>query len=66
MVDLAYLQGYKREDSKALYFRKEIISGFQWLTALFLFKTIFVIILKSWLLAKHGVDGYYSMIIALK
>ena len=65
-VDFAYLQGYKREASKALFFRKELINVFQWMTALFLFRYIFFIILKSWMLVKYGVDGYFNMIIVVK
>ena len=65
-VDFAYLQGYKREDSKALFFRKELIAPFQWMTALFLFRNIFFIMLKSWMLVTYGLDGYNNMLIVVK
>lgn len=65
-VDFAYLQGYKRENSIALFFRKELINAFQWMTAMFLLRNVFFIVLKSWMLLKYGVDGYFNMIIVFK
>lgn len=66
MVDMAYLQGYPRESSRVIYFKKEILRWFQVLTLIFVLRGITLALLKSWLLNKYGVDAYGSMLIYLR
>lgn len=66
MVDWAYIQGYARKDSTALYYRKELFSGFQWLTILFVLRSIFQTSYKAWLLQTYGADAYGQMLLYLK
>jgi hypothetical protein len=66
MVDYAYLMGYPRKNSIALYTRKELFSGFNWLTLLFVVRGIFQSSLKAWLLHSYGADAYGQMLIYLK
>ena len=65
-VDHAYLMGYARKDSIALYNRKELFFGFQLVTLLFVIRSIFQSSFKAWLLTKYGVDAYGQMLIYLK
>lgn len=64
-VDWAYLQGYRREDSKKLYYTKGIFLWFQLLTLLFAVRGIFQNGLKAWLINTNGADGYGKMLIYL-
>ncbi len=65
-VDYAYLMGYARKDSIALYNRKELFSSFQWLTLLFVIRILFQNTFKAWLLSTYGADAYGQMLIYLK
>lgn len=65
-MDVAYLQGYPRENNRVLFFRKELFRWFQLLTLIFVVRGITLALLKSWLLNKHGVDAYGSMLIYLR
>lgn len=65
MVDWAYIQGHAREDSVRLYYRKELLTGFQWLTILFIVRSILQTSFKAWLLQAYGADGYGKMLIYL-
>lgn len=62
-VDWAYLQGYARKSSKALFMTKGIFLGFQLLTLLFVVRSAFQNALKMWLLIKHDAASYGQMII---
>lgn len=66
MMDMAFLQGYPRESSRMIYFKKELLRWFQLLTLIFVLRGITLALLKSWLLNKHGVDAYGSMLIYLR
>lgn len=63
MVDVAFVQGYPRENSKALYYEKGLFIWFQLVTALFVLRGLVQSGLKAWLLTKYGADGYGQMII---
>ncbi len=63
MADWAYLQGYARKDSIALYRRKELYAGFLWLTALFALRIFFQAGIKAWLLHTYGPESYGQVII---
>jgi len=65
-LDIAYLQGYPREKNRVLFYNKELFQWFQLLTLVFVMRGITLALLKSWLLNKHGVDGYSSMLIYLR
>lgn len=65
-VDLAYLQGYERENSKKLFFRRELLIWFQLLTLLFVVRGVTLAGLKSWLIYKYGVDAYSSMLLYMR
>ncbi|OZU87701.1 hypothetical protein CIL03_15145 [Virgibacillus indicus] len=62
-VDWAYLQGYRRKDSKRLYYSKGIFMWYQLLTLLFVVRGIFQNGLKAWLINIYGADGYGKMLI---
>lgn len=64
-MDLAYLQGYERNSSKALFRTKGIFRGFQLLTLLFVVRSTFQNALKMWLLIQYGAESYGQMIIYL-
>ncbi|WP_405097144.1 VC0807 family protein [Oceanobacillus sp. FSL H7-0719] len=64
-VDWAYLQGYERKSSKALFRTKGIFKGFQLLTLLFVVRSAFQSTLKMWLLIQYGAESYGQMIIYL-
>jgi len=64
-VDFAYLQGHKREHSKALFNVKSLFKWFQLLTIVFVLRGVFQSLFKAWLLQTHGVDGYSQMLIWL-
>lgn len=65
-ADFAYLQGYPRENSLALYRRNELFRGFQMITLLFAFRSLFQNSLKAWLLHMYGADAYGQMLIYMK
>lgn len=62
-VDVSYLQGYPRENSKALFKSKGLFMWFQLLTLLFVFRGLFQNGLKAWLINTYGVSGYDQVII---
>lgn len=62
-VEWAYLQGYERKSSKALFMSKGIFMCFQLLTLLFFVRSTFQNALKMWLLIKYGAESYGQMII---
>jgi hypothetical protein len=62
-VDMAYLQGYPRKGSKALFNRKGLFIWFQLMSLLFVFRGIFQNSLKAWLIGMYGADGYDQVII---
>ena len=62
-VEFTYLQGYAREDSKALFYKKGIFYWFQVIQIVFIIRGIFLAALTVFLLEKHGIDRYGSMII---
>lgn len=64
-VDMAYLQGYRREDSKELFNSKGLFLWFQIINILFVFRSIFTSSLKASLVQKYGADGYDKVIIYL-
>lgn len=61
-----YLQGYPRENSKALFSTKGIFIWNQLLTILLSVRSIFQSSLKAWLLNAYGVDGYGQMLIYMQ
>ncbi|WP_210237258.1 VC0807 family protein [Alteribacter natronophilus] len=65
-VDVAYMQGQERSESKRLYFTKGIFRWFQVLTALFVLRGVVVNSLKAWLIVTYGVDGYGLMLIYMQ
>lgn len=62
-VDFMYLQGDARQDSKALFYQKGIFKYFQMIQILFVVRGVCMAALTAFLLNKHGIDGYTSMII---
>ena len=62
-VDVAYLQGYPREDSRKLYKSKGLFLWFQLINLLFIFRALFLNLLKASLLQSYGADGYDKVII---
>ncbi|MFD2762484.1 VC0807 family protein [Lentibacillus juripiscarius] len=62
-VDVAYLQGYPREDSRKLYKSKGLFIWFQLINLLFVFRGLFLNSLKAFLIKSYGVDGYDKVII---
>ncbi|GGB50775.1 hypothetical protein F3157_17130 [Virgibacillus dakarensis] len=62
-VDWAYLQGYRRKDSLALYNTKGIFVWYQLLTLVFVFRCVFQNSLKAWLIQAYGVDAYGQLLI---
>ncbi|MBM7581049.1 VC0807 family protein [Jeotgalibacillus terrae] len=64
-IDFAFLQGYPRENSKALYSTQGIFMWFQLLTSLFFFRGVFQNTFKAWLISNYGVNGYDQMLIYL-
>ncbi|WP_188455148.1 VC0807 family protein [Virgibacillus oceani] len=65
-VDWAYLQGYPRKGSQALYSSKGLFIWFQVLTLLFVIRGLFQNLLKAWLIQSYGVDGYSSVLIYMQ
>jgi len=64
-ADFAVLQGHERASSIALFSSKGLLNWFQLLTALFVFRGLCQNLLKAWLIAAYGVDGYGKIIIYL-
>lgn len=62
-VDVAYLQGYPRKDSKKLYKIKGLFFWFQLVNLLFVFRSLFLNSLKAFLVQTYGTDGYDRVII---
>ncbi|WP_449355523.1 VC0807 family protein [Virgibacillus natechei] len=62
-VDVAYLQGYPREDSRRLYKSKGLFLWFQLINLLFVFRALFLNSLKAYLVQSYGADGYGKVII---
>ena len=62
-VDIAYLQGYDRRASKKLFYRKEILKWFQWITVLFVVRGLTLAAMKAWMLNRYGVEAYTSLLI---
>lgn len=62
-VDVAYMQGYSREDSRELYRTRNLFLWFQWLNLLFVFRAFFINSLKAYLVQTYGADGYDKVII---
>lgn len=65
-VDFAYLQGYPRKNSKALFSSKGIFKWYQMMTGLFFVRSIFQNSLKAWLIYSYGVEGYGQMLIYMQ
>jgi hypothetical protein len=65
-VDFAYLQGYPRKNSKALFSSKGIFIWYQMITGLFFVRSIFQNSLKAWLIYSYGVEGYGQMLIYMQ
>ncbi|WP_075618653.1 VC0807 family protein [Paenisporosarcina indica] len=65
-VDVMYLQGFPRENSKTLYFIKRNLSWFQLITAIFVLRGIVLNTLMAWLISKHGVDAFMHLIFLRK
>ena len=65
-VDFAYLQGFDRKDSKALFFQKGIFKWFQIIQVVFIIRGLFMAGLTAFLLNKYGIDGYGEMLIYKK
>lgn len=66
MVDWAYIQGFARKNSISLYYRRELFTGFQVLTGLFIIRSIIQTSFKAWLLQKYGPESYGQMLIYLR
>ena len=62
-VDFMYLQGEARQDSRALFYKKGIFKYFQIIQILFVVRGICLSALTAFLLNRHGVDSYTSMLI---
>ncbi len=62
-VDVAYLQGYSREDSTKLYKLKGLFLWFQLVNLLFVFRSLSLNSLKAFLLQTYGTGGYDKVII---
>lgn len=62
-VDFAYLQGYARKDSKALFFQKGIFRWFQLIQIVFIIRGLFMAGITTFLLRKYGIDSYGDMLI---
>jgi len=65
-VDFAYLQGYPRKNSKALFSSKGIFKWYQMMTGLFFVRSVFQNSLKAWLIYSYGVEGYGQMLIYMQ
>ncbi|TMN22005.1 VC0807 family protein [Lentibacillus cibarius] len=62
-VDVAYLQGYSRKDSRKLYKSKGLFLWFQLVNLLFVFRGLFLNSLKASLIKSYGANGYDKVII---
>lgn|SRR5699024_66036 len=62
-VDVAYLQGYPREDSRRLFKSTGLFLWFQLINLLFVFRALFLNSLKASLIQSYGPDGYDKVII---
>ncbi|MEK4386142.1 VC0807 family protein [Solibacillus sp. FSL W7-1464] len=62
-VDFAYLQGYSRKDSKALFFQKGIFRWFQLIQIVFIIRGLVMAGITVYLLRKFGIDSYGDMLI---
>lgn len=56
-VDVAYLQGYPRENSRKLYKTKGLFLWFQLINLLFVFRALCLNLLKASLVQSYGADG---------
>lgn len=61
-VDIAYLQGYQREESRNLFKTKGLFGWFQFINVVFIFRAIALNWLKSSLLQLYGAEGYNQVI----
>lgn len=62
-VDFAYLQGYARKDSKALFFQKGVFRWFQLIQIVFIIRGLVMAGITVFLLRKYGIDSYGDMLI---
>lgn len=62
-VDMAYLQGHPREDSKILFNTKGLFIWFQLVNLLFVLRAVFMNSLKASLVHSYGAEGYDKVII---
>ena len=62
-IDFAYLQGYARKDSKALFFQKGIFGWFQLIQIVFIIRGLVMAGITVFLLRKYGIDSYGDMLI---
>ncbi|MGC4378570.1 VC0807 family protein [Fictibacillus sp. Mic-4] len=65
-VDVAFMQGQARSETKELYRKKEFYRYFVWLTGLFAFRSLFQAGLKAYLLTTYGVKKYDFILFAMK
>ncbi|WP_240948557.1 VC0807 family protein [Bacillus sp. RO1] len=65
-VDIAYLQGHKREDSFRLYRQKSILPAFYILTGIFALRGFVAAGLKYYLIGVYGVQGYDRILFFMK
>ncbi|WP_241773258.1 VC0807 family protein [Bacillus sp. LL01] len=65
-VDIAYLQGHKREDSLKLYRQKSILPAFYIITGIFALRGLVAAGLKFYLIGVYGVQGYDRILFFMK
>ncbi|CAG9621080.1 VC0807 family protein [Sutcliffiella rhizosphaerae] len=65
-ADIAFLQGYKRDDSLNLYKQKEILPAFYLLTIIFALRSFVGAGLKQFLINIYGVGGYDRILFFMK
>ncbi|WP_078379094.1 VC0807 family protein [Sutcliffiella halmapala] len=65
-VDIAYLQGHKRENSLRLYQQKALLPAFYIVTAIFAVRSFFSAGLKQYLIGVYGVQGYDRILFFMK
>ncbi|GAB0170843.1 VC0807 family protein [Lysinibacillus sp. CTST325] len=62
-VDFAYLQGYERKVSRALFYQKGIFKWFQFIQVIFIIRGLFMAGLTVFLLKNFRIDSYGEMLI---
>ncbi|MBS4192572.1 hypothetical protein KHA94_20725 [Bacillus sp. FJAT-49705] len=62
-LDLSEMQGNDRNEMKALFFGKKILTIFRWITAGFALKFIILAAIKTWLIQQYGVEAFDKGII---